>query len=528
MAHGSPVPSRVTPNVVILALDRETCQGLSRTLGARASGGAIVIEQVAPPLGAAIEAVRKAHEGLPVGLAARTRAEAVEALDAGADESLLLTPEDLGAVYELIDRTRLRGASRAQREREREEVAQAEKLAALGTLVAGVAHEVNNPLGVLTLLLDTMPSQMAAAADLGDAVRGASGGEQGIAPGDVERLVRLAREMGTRDTLLGELDEMRTAARMIEDVVKDLRVFARMHDDEQPQVLDVHAMLDHLLRLVGKEIASFAIIERDLEADLPPVVLPQGRLAQVLTNVLVNATHAMREVSRDAHRLRLMTRADETTVAIRITDTGPGIPPDAIERIFDPFFTTKRSNLGTGLGLSISRNLMRRMGGELLVESVHGEGATFIVLMPRAGPDEVRSARRRAGIVPDTSAERRRLSVMIVSDAEHLVRAYARALGRRNDVVLAGDVHEAEELISSGSRADVVLADVPNRDAAMLQAWLLDTHPELASRVVFAADDPAALRSSQLVDGVGLILAKPVRAGTLLAAIDEAAARRSR
>jgi hypothetical protein len=331
--------------------------------------------------------------------------------------------------------------------------------------------------------------------------------------------------LGTREELVAQADEMVSAARMIEDVVRDLRVFARMHDDEHPQVVNLHDLIDHLLRLVGKEISTLAVIERDFAADLPRVVVPQGRLTQALTNVLVNAMHAMREVQRDVHRLRLMTRADESMVAVQIADTGPGISADAIERIFDPFFTTKRANLGTGLGLSISRNLMRKMGGDLLVESVHGEGATFVLLLPRATDAEVRAATLRARVIPAARDATRRIAVMVVSDHDHLVRAYSRVLGRHYDLLLAADPHEAIEMIASGSRADVLLVDVPNRDASALHEWLVSDRPELAARTVYVADDPPALREARGIQSTTTVLTKPTPTAMLVRAIDDAALR---
>jgi len=114
--------------------------------------------------------------------------------------------------------------------------------------------------------------------------------------------------------------------------------------------------------------------------------------------VLVNALHAVREVERDSHRVRISVRADDEAVAIAVSDTGPGISPEHVERIFDPFFTTKRQSLGTGLGLSISRSIMRSLGGDLLVESIHGQGAEFVLLLPLPEPDAL--ARER-GLRPD-------------------------------------------------------------------------------------------------------------------------------
>jgi signal transduction histidine kinase len=516
-------------NVIILAPDPGTAERLEHALGARANVGAVVIERVDAPLSAAIARTRRENGSLPVGVAARTSIEAIEAIEAGADEAMAIDGRDRVAVLELIDRTRLRGSLRGQLERERVEVAQAEKLAALGTLVAGVAHEVNNPLSAVILGLDVLPAQIGAAADVVEEIVRAAEQNRALSRDDVVRIAALGRMTGTREDILRDVEHTREAAMTIKDVVKELRVFARTDDDEPPQVLSIPAVVDHLVRLAGREIQSMAIIERDFPANLPELLLPHSRITQVLTNLLVNATHAMRDVPRDVHRLRIGARADEQTIAISITDTGPGIPPDALERIFDPFFTTKRANMGTGLGLSISRNLIRKLGGDLVVESVYGEGATFVVLVPRATEAEIRAARIRARIVPRHPNADRRLAVLVVGDDDHLVRAYSRVLAKRYDVLLASEAQEAIEMLASGSHADVLLCDMGAMELPTLANWLVEKRPTLAARLVIVSDDPELFRRNErLLELAPEILGKPTHAATLVRAIEDAGDRQAR
>ena len=513
----------MTPNVIILALESATADHLRQALGLRANAGAVIVHKIDAPLRKAIDDMRREHGSLPLGVATRSRPEAIEAIEAGADEAMATDATDRADVLELIDRTRLRGSLRGQLERERVEVAQAEKLAALGTLVAGVAHEVNNPLSAVMLGLDMLPTQVGAAADVVEEIVRAADQNRALGKDDVVRIAALGRMTGTRAELVRDAEEMRSAAATIQEVVKDLRVFARTDDSEDPQVLEVPQLIDHLVRLVGREIQSMAIVERDFASDLPSVLLPQARITQVLTNVLVNATHAMREVARDVHRLRISARADDQAIAISISDTGPGIPPDTIERIFDPFFTTKRANLGTGLGLSISRNMMRKLGGDLIVESVFGEGATFVVLIPRASDAEIRAARVRARIIPRTFSPDRRMAVLVVGDDDHLVRAYSRVLGRRYDVLLATDAQEAIEMLASGSRADVVVCDLASMETPVLANWLVEKRPELANRLVIVSDDPDMFRRhKRLFELAPEVLTKPTPASSLVRAIENA------
>jgi K+-sensing histidine kinase KdpD len=136
-----------------------------------------------------------------------------------------------------------------------------------------------------------------------------------------------------------------------------------------------------------------------------------------ITNILVNAAHALHEVERPVHRVRLVVRADDEAVAVSISDSGPGIAPEAIERIFDPFYTTKRKGRGTGLGLSISRSILHRLGGDLLVESLHGEGATFVALIPRPPEQELTAALACARGEPDArGAKAQRPSLLVVDN----------------------------------------------------------------------------------------------------------------
>ena len=303
-------------------------------------------------------------------------------------------------------------------------------------------------------------------------------------------------------------------------------MFARSGNDDARQVIALPELLDHVLRLVGAELRTLAIIERDFAPELPEVVVSETRLTQVLTNVLVNATHAMRETKRDTHRLQIVARADETNVALSISDTGPGISPEAIDRIFDPFFTTKRESLGTGLGLSISRNLMRKMGGDLIVESVSGEGATFLMLLPRSTPSEIRAARLRSRVIGVPSSATQRRSVLVAGDDDALLRVYARVLGRRYDVVLAADAREAMDLLASGSHADAAVIDFAGTEAPALASWLTSHRAELAKRVVLISDDPDVLgRHESLAAMSPHLLIKPTPAAMLVEAIEAAIAR---
>ncbi|MDB4976418.1 MAG: sensor histidine kinase/response regulator, partial [Myxococcaceae bacterium] len=213
---------------------------------------------------------------------------------------------------------------------------------------------------------------------------------------------------------------------------------------------------------------------------------------------------------------------DEEAVAISISDSGPGIPPEAIERIFDPFFTTKRDGRGTGLGLSISRSILLRLGGELVVESVHGDGATFIAIIPLPHRDLLRDALARSSQRPPVTEHAPQwLSILIVDDDERLLRIYPRVLRENYHVFVAMDGQEAMEMISSGLHVDVVLTDLsmPEVDGEQLFRWLTAEHPRLARRTIFVAGPSGQGRHPFLTGLPNLVLDKPVSGSQLITAI---------
>ena len=239
-------------------------------------------------------------------------------------------------------------------------------------------------------------------------------------------------------------------------------------------------------------------------------------------NVLINATHAIAEVDRPDHRVRVSVRADEDFMAIAVSDTGPGIPVESLERIFDPFFTTKREDLGTGLGLSISRAILRKLGGDLSVESVHGEGATFICFLPLPTREMIREAfRQRASgsvMVPRAVGA----TVLVVDDDPRMLRSYARLLNAEHRIVIAHDGRDAIDMLESGSVANlaVVELDLPGNDGPDLFTWLVENRPELARRTLLVTSGDAEPNYVDFLRGHhGPVLRKPIRGEALLAAL---------
>jgi PAS domain S-box-containing protein len=266
--------------------------------------------------------------------------------------------DQLGRANE--DLTRLLGELRAAQTR----LVQQAKMASIGELVAGVAHEINTPLGAVVSnndlffrILDRLSRRMN---DVWDA---------GLLPAEE----RLRGDLVAAESLTAVT---RTACQRIVDIVRTLRTFARP-DQGEATLVDLHEGLDSTLVLVGHLLKKGIAVERRY-GPVPKVAGHANQLNQVFMNLLVNAAQA---IEREG-AIRICTALDGTRVRVGISDTGVGIPADHLPRIFDPGFTTKGVGLGTGLGLSICYQIVEAHGGEITVESAVGRGTTFTVTLP--------------------------------------------------------------------------------------------------------------------------------------------------
>lgn len=339
---------------------------------------------------------------------------------------------------------------------------QADRLTTLGTLAAGVAHEINNPAAFILLGLDMMGRLLEASGALVD--------------------TDASREM--RDLLT----ELRDSTRRIVDIVRDLRMFARAPGGTRRMAVDVNRTVESALTLTRGQVVERAEVVRDL-GDVPNVLIDEGRLGQVLVNLLVNAAQAIPRGTLGEAKVYVTTRSnDGRTVEIEIRDTGEGIPPEIQERIWDPFFTTKDPGAGTGLGLSISREIIERSGGRLYVESpVPGSnppgGSRFIIELPA-------SSAALSSFPPVPSWPPRSIGgpakVLVVEDEASLARALATEIGRVHDVQLVANATEALDALAA-KPFDVILCDVrmPGMSGEALFELVRQDRPQVAVRFVF-------------------------------------------
>ena len=343
---------------------------------------------------------------------------------------------------------------------------QAEKLAAMGHLVSGVAHEINNPAAIIsgfaqTLLLDDLKPEQ-------------------------------------REMLQMTYDE----ATRIGRITSNLLAFARA-GGKQRALVDMNDIARRTFALRSYHLSTLNIaVSLDLDPSEPKIWADASELQQMILNLLINAEQALVTVE-GPRTIVVGTRADEGEARLEIADSGPGIPAEIRSRIFDPFFTTKPEGVGTGLGLSICYGIAREHGGRIWVESEPGHGARFGVALPRdPREDSPPEPTTPAHTAPAGGA----LTVLVVDDETTLRNALLRFLGRRG-IQGEGVSDGAEALrVLQQRRFDVIVSDVrmPGMSGREFLATLQRDRPDLVSRVVFSTGDTFAPDTAALLKEAGV------------------------
>jgi two-component system NtrC family sensor kinase len=287
----------------------------------------------------------------------------------------------------LVDRrtTQFKQASEAlqreidERKQLESQLVQSEKLASLGQLAAGVAHEINNPIGFISSNLGTLDGYFKQLQEMLDAYRVA---EEEMGSSElVNRLCALRERIELeflRDDIPLLIKESKDGISRVGQIVKDLKNFSRVDANQQWQWANLQQGIESTLNIVANELKYKADVVKDYQ-DLPEIECLPSQINQVIMNLIVNATQA---IGPERGTLTLRTGIAGETVWIEVADTGAGIAPDSLQKIFDPFFTTKPVGQGTGLGLSLSYGIVKKHRGDISVVSEVGVGSTFRIELP--------------------------------------------------------------------------------------------------------------------------------------------------
>jgi PAS domain S-box-containing protein len=387
-----------------------------------------------------------------------------------------------GAVVTLVDITERMAAEQERLSMERR-LQQSDRLATVGTLAAGVAHEVNNP---LTYIIGNLELAMLAVED------------------DLP--------------LRGLLQDALSGAERVRRIVSDLGRFSRISSERRS--IPLARALASAAAMASTELRHRAHLIGDLD-HLPPVLAPEGEMVQVFLNLLINAAHAIPEGRAEAQAITVSGSVRDREVVIDVHDTGPGMSDEVRRRAFEPFYSTKEPGRGTGLGLAICRNLIHQMGGHIELPTVH-HGTTVRIVLPVApttastATDTTRS--------PTPAPTQRRLRVLVVDDEPAITRLVASLLSH-HDVNTARSGRQALALLDTGAW-DLVLCDLTMPDGTGTEVYeaVEARDPALARRMVFMTGGAFTEQTRQFVEHTDRpVLYKPFGAAELRGVIARAA-----
>ena len=355
----------------------------------------------------------------------------------------------VGVTAIALDVTERRLAERAQKATEAR-MGLLERLAATGRLAAAVAHEINNPLTYVIANLKEVRCKL----------------PPGPKTGELLRCVEEATDGAVR----------------VAAIVRDLRVFARGPAEGQTRC-DPTRVAESAATLAWNQIRHRATLERDFHPT-PEVAISDGRLAQVLVNLLMNACQAIPEGRLNDHFIRFAVRHAPPWIVIEVADNGAGIAPETMAHLFEPFYTTREPGEGMGLGLALSYTIVTNAGGTIEVESEPAKGATFRIKLPTATPVTGEATISPACDVPP--ADNRRLRLLVIDDEPLVGRAVARQL-REHDVLVELRAQSALQRLRAGEQFDAILCDLmmPELSGIQLYEQLRRERPEVTERILF-------------------------------------------
>jgi len=404
----------------------------------------------------------------------------------------------IGLAYEWAKNAALEARARAERERLRAEEAarmlRADRMASVGQIAAGVAHEINNPLAYIAGNLDFIAREL--------------------------RVLRAADLETERPELVSAVSEARQGIDRVASIVRDLKTFVR-DDEQQTGLVDVRTALDAAIRIAENEIRHRARLVRHYENQPAFVRVNETRLVQVFLNLLVNAAHAIQPGATENNSIHVRLTTRDGRAEITIVDTGSGMSSEVLARALDPFFTTKPIGIGTGLGLSVCSNVIRTSGGELLLESEPSKGTTVTIRLPHEEPSP---EARRAPLQAASTAAQAALRVLVIDDDPLVVRSLRRLL-KPHDVTSVEHAPQALRLLDGDSGFDLILCDLmmPELTGAELYQRVAAWGRGTEQQIVFITGGVFTEQMQRFLETVpNRRLEKPIRADELDALIAHA------
>ena len=424
----------------------------------------------------ALEVVKAHGLDLPFIIVSGTAEEevVVKAMKSGAHD--FFRKERLTLLVPAVDRELREATVRRDSVQLEQQLMISDRMASVGILAAGVAHEINNPLSAVVGNLDLA----------------------------LQGLVELERAQGMSDWLgevVADVHEAREAAQRIRNVANDLKTFTRSGSSEAREAVDVQRVIESSLRMARNEIRHRAQIRTEF-SPVPPVTGNESRLGQVFLNLIVNAAQAITEGHAEENVIAVATMiASDGSVLVTVSDTGSGMTEEIRRRLFTPFFTTKPIGVGTGLGLSICHRIISEMGGTITVESEIGRGSQFTVRLEPGGDLKADELAVNSAVASPTP---RRRGIILAIDDEPSIGALIKKVLKEHDVTSTTNAEEALKWISRGSRYDVILCDLmmPHVTGMDFYAQLEQLDRTQASAVIFLTGGAFTAQARQFLEEV--------------------------
>jgi signal transduction histidine kinase len=411
-------------------------------------------------------------------------ATAVAAMRAGAHDFLI--KGQFARLVPVIEREIREARVRAERASMQQQLLLSDRLVQIGTLAAGVAHEINNPLayviGNIVYAIDELSSGMM---DL--------------------------------TSVMGALRQALEGSERIRATTADLRVFSRSDDDEVQRV-DLQRVLESAISMAWNQIRHRARLSKDI-ADLPPLAANENRLGQVFLNLLMNAAQAIPEGDASKHEIRVSAHVVDDQIEIAISDSGVGIPNEVRDHLFQPFYTTKPKGMGTGLGLSICQKIVCDYDGTISAYPNDDRGTTFRVRLPFGG-----AVPSQKPPLPVREHAHRRGRILVIDDEPGIVDIVTRVLRQDHEAIGMVGAHDALQWLAHDGEFDVILCDLmmPDMSGAEFYQVLEQSAPQLLDRIVFLSGGAFTASAHQFLARIkNLRLEKPFDPNSLRVAVHE-------